>query len=156
MTRKCPQMTSRAPRNEIGTGSPISRPTFWDQFELGGYPQICPRRTQNDPLMAQNAYKSPHWSERGTKFGTGSPMSRPTFWDQLRSDGYPQIWSGGPKNGCRTIFQLSLAKIGGTPHSQLVQKGQLGRLITCSNIVPRCTICFEPLGALAVILGHFG
>ena len=63
MTRKCPQMTSRAPRNEIGTGSPISRPTFWDQFELGGYPQICPRRTQNDPLMAQNAYKSPHWSE---------------------------------------------------------------------------------------------
>ena len=60
MTRKCPQMTSRAPRNEVGTGSPISRPTFWDQFELGGYPQICPRRTQNDPLMAQNAYKSPH------------------------------------------------------------------------------------------------
>ena len=106
--------------------------------------------------MPTRAPIDPNWLEqRGTKFGTGSPMSRPTFWDQLRSDGYPQIWSGGPKNGCRTIFQLSLAKIGGTPHSQLVQKGQLGRLITCSNIVPRCTICFEPLGALAVILGHF-
>ena len=99
--------------------------------------------------MPTGAPIGPNWLEqRGTKFGTGSPMSRPTFWDQLRSDGYPQIWSGGPKNGCRTIFQLSLAKIGGTPHSQLVQKGQLGRPITCSNIVPCCSICFEPLGAL--------
>ena len=68
-------------------------------FPIFSGPKNDPKLARKWPEITQNGCESPQWSETfGTawnKVGSGSPMSRPTFWDQFGLGGYPQIWSKG-------------------------------------------------------------